>query len=199
MQAFRRTGLPMQRIRKALALLSSQGELDHALASRQLCSDGANVLYDYARRESDDQLRLLTVVSSGHRVFHEVIEEYLSRITFGDDWATELVVPVTEHNVLRIRPAIANGDPLFVHGGAPLPAVRSRYQAGEPITSIAEDFGVPVADIAETIDALWPQKTQPDDDPIVFFLDRCLGRHRLAEMLREASGEVRDRTDHDVL
>jgi hypothetical protein len=39
-------GLPMQRIRRALEVLAHQGELDHDLASSQLYSDGANVLYD---------------------------------------------------------------------------------------------------------------------------------------------------------
>ncbi|MCY4258928.1 MAG: hypothetical protein OXC91_01515 [Rhodobacteraceae bacterium] len=43
-QAFRRTGLPLQRIRKALSILADQGELEYALASRQLFSDGASIL-----------------------------------------------------------------------------------------------------------------------------------------------------------
>ena len=118
-QAFRRTGLPMQRIRKALEVLASQGELEHALASRQLFSDGASVLYDYARRNQDKQLRLLTVVQTGQRVFHEVIGDYLERITFGDEWATELILPVTERRLLRVLPGVAGGDALFMEGGAP--------------------------------------------------------------------------------
>ena len=70
-QAFRRTGLPLQRIRKALEVLASQGELEHALASQQMYSDGANVLYNYADQHKDQQLRLLTltVVQTGQRVF----------------------------------------------------------------------------------------------------------------------------------
>lgn len=157
-QAFRQTGLSLQRIRRALELLARQGELEHALASRLLFSDGANVLYDYARREGDLQLGLLTLteVQTGQRVFHEVIQQYLTRITFGDQWATELIVPVTQRPLLRIRPAIADGDPLLVNGGAPLSAVRSRAEAGEPIASIAEDYGVPVADIDEALRAVWP-------------------------------------------
>ncbi len=158
-QAFRRTGLPMQRIRRALELLAHQGELEHALASSLLFSDGANVLYDYARREGDKQLGLLTlaVVDTGQRVFHEVIQQYLTRIGFGDQWATELVVPVTDRPLLRVRPSVADGDPIFLNGGAPLSAVRSRAQAGEPIKSIADDYGVPVADIDEALRAVWPQ------------------------------------------
>lgn len=155
-QAFRRTGLPMQRIRKALEVLSEQGELVHALASRRLYSDGAAVLYDYSRSHPDDPIKLLTVVSSGQRVFHEVVEEYLQRITFGDQWATELVVPVTGRPLLRVRPEVAGGEPLFIHGGAPLDAVRSRFTAGEPISSIARDYDVPADEIEEALDAVWP-------------------------------------------
>jgi hypothetical protein len=33
-QAFRRTALPLQRVRRALEVLAAQGELEHALASR---------------------------------------------------------------------------------------------------------------------------------------------------------------------
>jgi hypothetical protein len=86
-QAFRETGLPLQRARRALAVLASQGELDHALASRHLYTDGAAVLHDYARSEDDKQLGLLTVVHTGQRVFHDVIRQYLERMSFEDQWA----------------------------------------------------------------------------------------------------------------
>ena len=157
-QAFRNTGLPMQRIRKALEVLASEGELQHALASRQFYSDGANVLYDYARRHHDRQLRLLTVVQTGQRVFHEVIEEYLTRITFGDQWATELIFPGTERRLLRVLPDVAGGDALFMDGGAPLSVVQSRATAGESIESIAADFETPVEDMKEALCAIWPEK-----------------------------------------
>jgi hypothetical protein len=80
--AFRETGIPLQRIRPALDKLRAEHELPYALASRHLYSDGANVLYAYAQAQGDKQLRLLTVVSSGQRVFHEVIDRYLKRITY---------------------------------------------------------------------------------------------------------------------
>lgn len=156
-QAFRRTDLSLQRIRRALDVLAAEGELAHALASRRLYTDGAEILYDYARESGDGQLRLLTVVDSGQRVFHEVIESYLQRVHFDDDtWATEVIVPVTEREILRIRPGVASGDPLFVSGGAPLSAVMSRYRAGEPVESIAFDYEVPVDDIREALGAVWP-------------------------------------------
>ena len=157
-QAFRQTGLSMQRIRRALQVLERRGELEHALASQRLFTDGAEVLYDYASYSGDQQLRLLTVVHTGQRVFHEVILEYLKRIDFGDDWATGLIIPVTKRRLLRVLPDVAGGDPLFVNGGAPLSAVYSRHRAGEPIASIAADFEVPADDIAESLNAIWPAK-----------------------------------------
>jgi len=154
-QAFRRTDLSLQRIRRALAVLGDQGELHNALASRRLYTDGADVLYDYAREVDDGQLRLLTVVRSGQRVFHDIVDAYLRRIHFDHDpWATEIVVPVTEREVLRIRPEVASGDALFIHGGAPLSAVTSRHRAGEAVESIADDYAVPVEDIREALLAI---------------------------------------------
>jgi uncharacterized protein (DUF433 family) len=150
-QAFRRTDLSLQRIRKALEVLAEQGDLEHPLASRRLYTDGANLLFDYAQESSDGQLRLLTVVESGQRVFHEVITEYLRRIEFGDDWATSLVVPVTKREVLRIRPDVADGEPLFMRSGAPLSAVSSRLKAGEAASSVADDYGIPEADLIDVV------------------------------------------------
>jgi uncharacterized protein (DUF433 family) len=156
-QAFRRTGLPLQRVRKALQVLADQGELEHALASKRLYTDGAEVLYEYANEAGDQMLRLLTVVSSGQRVFHEVIVDYLSRISFDDAWATGLVLPVTGPELLRVDPVVASGDPIFLHGGAPLSAVVSRHKAGESTRSIAADYEVPASDIEEALRAVVPQ------------------------------------------
>ena len=48
LSAFRRAGVPLQRIRPAVDVLSSEIGLEHALASKKLYTDGAEVLYDYA-------------------------------------------------------------------------------------------------------------------------------------------------------
>ncbi len=157
-QAFRQTGLPLQRIRRAVTALADQNELDHALATRRLYTDGANVLYDYADMHADRQLRLL-VVGTGQRVFHEVILNYLKRIQFEDEkdnWATSLILPVTQQEVLRATPGVAGGDPVFIRGGAPLSAVRSRHVAGEPLESISQDYDVPLRDIVDAMNRIWP-------------------------------------------
>ena len=145
--AFRETGLPLQRIRPALERLRAEHEFEHALASEHLYTDGAEVLYDYARAHSDKQLRLLTVVRSGQRVFHEVIERYLTRITYEGGWAVRLVLPITEEPLIVADPERAFGQPVFIHGGARLVDVRGRISAGEDEVAVAQDYGVPLEDI----------------------------------------------------
>jgi len=147
-QAFRRTQLPLQRIRRALDVLTANRAFEHPLASRRLYTDGAEVLFDYASESEDGQLRLLTVVSSGQRVFHEVILDFLKRIHYDDgSWPVELIVPSTRKELLRVRPEVASGDPIFMRGGAPLSSVISRYRAGESIDSLSADYGVPTDDL----------------------------------------------------
>src|SRR5215213_4587845 len=86
LSAFRRAGVPLQRIRPAVQALESTIGIEHALASRSLYTDGAEVLYDYAEREADDLLELqLVVVRTGQHQFSEVVRDYLQRITYGED------------------------------------------------------------------------------------------------------------------
>lgn len=145
--AFRETGLPLQRIRPALDRLRQEGELQHALASEHLFTDGAEILYGYAKAQGEKQIRLLTVVRSGQHVFHEVIEHYLTRIAYRDGWAASVTLPTTERPILVANPDVGFGQPLFAFGGARLRDVASRVGAGEPIESVADDFGVPIEDI----------------------------------------------------
>jgi len=51
--ALRKAGVSLQRIRPALNHLQRELGLEHALASRRLYTDGAEVLYDYAERQAD--------------------------------------------------------------------------------------------------------------------------------------------------
>ena len=81
--AFRRSGVSLQHIRKAVAVLHGEIELEYALASRKLYSDGASVLYDYAEQAGEKEL--LTHVVTQQRVFVDVIDEYLKLITYDTD------------------------------------------------------------------------------------------------------------------
>jgi uncharacterized protein (DUF433 family) len=151
--AFRETGLPLQRIRPALERLDQEMGLAHALASKNLYTDGAEVLFDYATAHGDKQLRLLTVVRTGQRVLHDIIEQYLTRIEYAGGWAARLALPITEERLLIADPERAFGQPIFAHGGARLADVVGRIDAGEDAEAVAEDYGVPLGDVQAALAA----------------------------------------------
>lgn len=152
LSAFRRAGVPMQRIRPAVEVLASGIGVEHALASSRLYTDGAEVLYDYAASEDDEELRGLTVVRTNQRQFAEVVRDYLKRITYGDDgWASRVRLPVYQRAEVIVDPRRAFGMPLVVHGGARVEDLVDRFVAGDTLADIAEDFGVPEPEVEDVI------------------------------------------------
>jgi uncharacterized protein (DUF433 family) len=149
--AFRQSGVPLQRIRPALKRLSQEIGLDHALASRSLFSDGAEVLYDYAATQADAQVgEELTVVRSGQRVFRPAVQDYLKLITFGGDgWPAVLRLPAYRGAYVVIDPSRGFGLPLFEHGGARVEDVMDRWRAGESFAQLSADYGVPAEEIED--------------------------------------------------
>ena len=155
--AFRREGVSLQHLRNAVRVLKKEIGLEYALASRQLFTDGASVLYDYADRQADEELARLTEIVSRQQVFSEVVQEYLTRITYGDDgWAVRLVSPATERQVVSASPDRGFGRASFIRGGAPVEAVLDRWRGGDPVAEVADDFGVPLEDVEDALRAAYP-------------------------------------------
>lgn len=146
--AIRRSGVPMQRIRPALEQLDGRFGVLHALASRRLYSDGAEVLFDYAEAADDPGLvraaRELVVVRNGQRVFNEVVDSYLQRLEFDDQGYVRLIrLPAYEVAEIVVDPARGFGQPIFVHGGARLEDALGLFRAGEPLDVVADEYGIP--------------------------------------------------------
>ena len=146
--AVRRSGVPMQRVRPALEALQSRIGIAYALASRRLYTDGAELLYDYdeecraagSGREPSD----LVVVRNDQRVFVEVVTKYLQRIEYGSDgYATVIHVPAYDRADVIADPTRSFGSPIFERGGARVSDVLDRFWAGESLSELADEFGVP--------------------------------------------------------
>jgi uncharacterized protein (DUF433 family) len=152
LSAFRRAGVPLQRIRPAVDVLSSTIGVDHALASKRLYTDGAEVLFDYATERDEHDLLELVVVRTGQHQFSEIVRDYLKRITYGNDgWASRVRLPSYERAEVVVDPEIAFGLPLVVHGGARVEDLVDRFKAGDSLADIADDFGVPADEVEDVI------------------------------------------------
>jgi uncharacterized protein (DUF433 family) len=153
--AFRRAGVSLQHIRKAVTALEKGVGLQHALASKRLFTDGASVLYDYAESENDEEL--LTHVVTQQRVLAEIVRDYLKLVTYGTDgWPQELISPATPQPVVVIDPERGFGQPIFIRGGVRVEDVLDRWRAGEPLAEVAHDFGVPPQDVEAALRGALP-------------------------------------------
>lgn len=154
--AFRSAGVPMQRVRPAIEARSQELGLQHALASRQLYTDGAEVLYDYAQHAGDtpegESARELVVVRNSQRVFSEIVELYLQRIEFAADGYAQLIrLPQYGIAEVTVDPDHAFGRPRFTRGGASVDDVIDLFHAGEPVDAVAEEFGLSRDEVEDAI------------------------------------------------
>jgi uncharacterized protein (DUF433 family) len=149
----RRSGVPLQRIRPALDRLRDEFGLDHVLASKQLYTDGAEVLYDFGQNQLEDEaVRRLVVVRNGQHVFTEMVEQYLRRIEFASDGYASLIrLPSYGRAEVVVNPQRGFGQPTFVRGGARVEDVLGAFWAGESLATVAEEYGVSESELEDTL------------------------------------------------
>jgi uncharacterized protein (DUF433 family) len=155
--AFRRQGVPLQRIRPAIDVLKTEIGLEHALASKALYTDGAEVLYDFANQKEVEPsvtrtAKELVVVRNNQRVFTGVVDEYLSRLEFGtDNYVTAIHLPGYGRAKVIVDPRLSFGKPVFETGGARVSDALDLFWAGEDLHTAAEEFGVPPQDLEDAL------------------------------------------------
>lgn len=153
--AMRHAGVALQRIRPALDVLAGEIGLAHALATRSLFTDGAELLFDYGQRSDDPAAplaRQLVVVRSGQHVFADLVDQYLRRIDYAPDGYARLVrLPGYERAEVLADPERSFGQPIFARGGSRLADVLERFWAGENLETLSEEFGIPVAELEDVL------------------------------------------------
>jgi uncharacterized protein (DUF433 family) len=147
----------MQRIRPSLDwLLKHVGP--HALASKDLYTDGAEVLFDFAQQSGEDSpdgglVKNLIVPRSGQYVFKDIVEHYLRQISFEDDkYATLIRLPQYQHANVVLDPRRSYGQPVFGNSGVRVSDATGPLRAGESFDAVAADYGVPVSELRDALD-----------------------------------------------
>ncbi|WP_102144567.1 Rv2018 family toxin-antitoxin system antitoxin [Mycobacterium hubeiense] len=159
LNAFRRAGVPMQRIRPAIDwLLRNVGP--HALASQDLYTDGAEVLWDFAQQAGegspDDQVvKHLIVPRSGQYVFKDIVQHYLKQISFDrDKYARMIRLPQYGAANVVLDPYRGYGQPVFDASGARVADALGPLRAGESFKAVAEDYGISEKELRDALDAI---------------------------------------------
>jgi uncharacterized protein (DUF433 family) len=154
LNAFRRAGVPLQRIRPALDRLDEELGLRHALASDRLTIDGAEVLYDYGAVLDPEGIGELVTVRSGQRVFAPMVGEYLRRIRYsGDHWAERVELPGYAVARVVVDVGVAHGRPVLEPAQIPVEDILHRWIAGDSLAELEEDFGLGGTELEDVIRA----------------------------------------------
>ena len=151
----REAGVPLQRIRPAIARLRDEFGLDHVLASKRLYTDGAEVLYDFGQgshREEAEAVMRLVVARNNQYVFTEVVARYLKRIEFASDGYAGLIrLPSYRHADVIVSPRRGFGQPVFARGGARVEDALGMFWAGESLATVAAEYGVPESQLEDAL------------------------------------------------
>lgn len=149
----RAAGVPMQRIRPAVAELRREMGLEQALLSERLKTDGARVMFEYLIEDPgfDPAPTLLEVVSK-QAVFAEAIQQYLRTISYSDNRIAAITLPQFGTRV-RIDPRVNAGQPSLVSSGVRVVDITDRIGVGESVEEVASDFDLPRSEVAALVDA----------------------------------------------
>ncbi len=145
MVLLRQCGVAMQRIRPALARLEEENGLKHALASKKLCTDGVEVLYELGVNGTK-----LIVIKNAKKVFSEIVEDFLKKIEYSEDgYASRIQLVKYKKAKVVVDPTMSFGQPIFATSGVRVQDVVERLRTGEPKEEVAEDFHTPRSHIEE--------------------------------------------------
>ena len=150
LRAFRNNRIPMPRVRAAIEHLVREVGLEHALAHERLFMLGPRLLYDYADAHGDAELMDLVDLEAGQRVFAQVVRQHLEGVIRDEDgWAMKLRVKRYEVAEVYVDVEHSSGAPYFAKSGVSVQDVLGRYTAGDPVELLADDYGIPVEEVAE--------------------------------------------------
>ena len=156
--AVRSTGVPMQRIRPALERLRDEIGLEHALASKRLFTDGAELLYRVGSDAGATEREMeLVVVRTNQGVFTPVVRNFLLHVRFGaSGYAEAIRLPKYGEAEVIVDPRFGFGQPVLERNGVRVETILERFAAGESIHDLSDDFSIPPEIIEQLLRASRP-------------------------------------------
>jgi uncharacterized protein (DUF433 family) len=144
LDALREAGVRPQKIRPALDKLKDEFGRDYVLVAKELATDGVDVLWDFSRTEAG---RELIAGATGQGVIREIVQDYMSYISWDDEgYPLELQLRHWSPSKVSVDVRRSFGQPIFAGSGVRVADVASMMRAGETAETVAEEFGIDIAD-----------------------------------------------------
>jgi uncharacterized protein (DUF433 family) len=144
LSGFRQAGVSMQKVRRALEYVEREMRVDHPFASERILTDGIELFWEYQERHREE-IVLVNIVREGQRVFPEAVMRYLQEIEWGRDTVASRWWPgasKARQGPIVVDPRRAFGSPVVAGTGIRTEDVFLRFSAGEPLSELAEDYGL---------------------------------------------------------
>jgi uncharacterized protein (DUF433 family) len=141
--------VPFPAVRDAINNTLKETPSKHPLLSREFYTNGSHLFIKEIEQTID--------VSRGQLSFKKIMNLFLERIVRDKaDGTPRKVYPIKEgepkDRVISIVSGVASGQPVIDGTGVPVSIVWRRHRAGETMSFISEDFGIPVRKIKRAID-----------------------------------------------
>jgi uncharacterized protein (DUF433 family)/DNA-binding transcriptional MerR regulator len=149
------TGLPMQRIRKALQEYGQTENTRHPLLDRRLETDGLHLFL----HDGDEYFNLNRSRQMG---FPQILSAYLTRIDRLENGEFVYFPFITsedadEPRTIQMTPSVAFGRPVLAKTGIATDVIVGRFRARDTISDLAEEYGVSPAMIEDCVRWELPQ------------------------------------------
>jgi uncharacterized protein (DUF433 family) len=148
LSAYRREGISLQSLRRALDFASKELQLDRPLLYHEFLHDGKDLFAVY--EEVSGERGLLNVSRGGQATWPEVVWEYLRELEYEWDIAIRWW-PLGSGRTVIIDPRFSFGRPIVASKKIRTEILAERWQAAEPIELIAEDFGLSSQEVEDAL------------------------------------------------
>jgi uncharacterized protein (DUF433 family) len=156
----RHHSVPFPKIREGLAYLNENYPSKHPLADRLFRTNGIDLFID-------DLDQFIKISGKGQIVMRHIVEAFLHRIDRSIEGTPIQIFPflrkperIGNREVDRleqqprsvvINPLISFGRPILSGTGVPTDVVADRFNAGEDINELAEDYGITLSQVQEAL------------------------------------------------
>lgn len=140
----------MGAVREALDLAESEFGIERLLIHRQLCTSAGELFLDRYHQ-------IVSLSNSQQLVIREMFARYLSRVEYDDLDLPVRLYPLTEGplsdspRIIALTPYVSFGRPVVLRRGVSTAAIRSRFDAGESIEHIADDYELSREEVQEAV------------------------------------------------
>ncbi len=148
--AARKAGVPFRRIRDARDYVSEKFHSEFPFAEYRFKTDGKYLLMDYEQFDKASGKDKLLLPDQGGQLAWKIIMGRLREFEYEDDRGIVIRWHLDgPRSPIMIDPRVSFGAPSV--DGTPTWVIKGRWEAGESVSEIAEDFGLPLTTVKRVL------------------------------------------------